>query len=272
MDQSSAQADQRSQTSVSKGLNMTIALSVLGATGKMGRRILQLAYKDPYFHIVGLTPESLASLNDSKEQITLSSDPQSVLANCDVAIDFTSPEAARDHLEAAVLNKKALVIGTTGHPPEGKKAIEEAARTIPILFSPNFSFGIALCLEAVARLGKALFGACTIDIVETHHVSKKDRPSGTALAFANAIGNGKAVLENDSAQPREKEEIVIHSVRSGEVVGEHILIFECGHERIELKHTAHSRDAFAQGALMGAKFLAKQPPGLYSLKDLFKDG
>jgi 4-hydroxy-tetrahydrodipicolinate reductase len=256
---------------------MTIALAILGASGKMGKRTLQLAQKDPQFHIVGLGArtehfELLTDLiGDRGEQITLTSDPVSALATCHVAIDFTSHEATRGHLEAAISAKKALVIGTTGHLPETKKAIEEASETIPILFSPNFSFGIALCLEAASHLGKRLFGTCTIDILETHHVYKKDRPSGTALAFVNAVGHGKPVLESHCAQPRKKEEIIIHSIRSGEVIGEHTIIFECGYERIELKHTVHSRDAFAQGVLMGAKFLAKQTPGLYSLKDLFKD-
>ncbi len=254
---------------------MTIALSILGASGKMGQRILQLAQKDPQFHIVGLGArkkyfELLADLvGDHREQMILALDPESVLANCDVAIDFTSHEATRNHLEAAIATKKALVIGTTGHLPDTNKAIEEASKTIPILFSPNFSFGIALCLEAVSLLGKRLYGSCTMDILETHHVYKNDLPSGTALAFANAVGNGKPILESHRTQPRKKEEIVIHSIRSGDVIGEHTIIFECGHERIELKHTAHSRDAFAYGALMGAKFLAKQTPGLYSLKDLF---
>jgi 4-hydroxy-tetrahydrodipicolinate reductase len=225
---------------------MPIALAVLGASGKMGKRILHLAENDPDFSIV------------------------TAMAMCNVAIDFTAPEATLSHLEAAMSAKKAIVIGTTGHSTNENRAIVEAAQTIPILFSPNFSFGIALCLEAVALLGKRLFGRCTINILETHHEGKKDRPSGTALALADAVGSGKAVLE--SSQPRTNEEIVIHSIRAGEVVGEHTVLFETGHERIELKHTVHSRDAFAKGALMGAKFLAKQPPGLYALKDLFNEG
>ena len=254
---------------------MTIALAVLGASGRMGKRILQLALKDPHFNLVGLSVKDKSSqpltdfIGDRAKQITLTSNPRLALANCDAAIDFTSHEATRDHLEAAVSERKALVIGTTGHTPEARKAIEEAAKFIPILFSPNFSFGVALCLEAAASLGKRLFGKCTIDILETHHAHKKDRPSGTAFTFANAIGNGKVVLEKNIHQPRKKEEIVIHSIRSGDVIGEHTIIFECGHERIELKHIAHSRDTFAHGALMGAKFLVQQSPGLYSLQDLF---
>jgi 4-hydroxy-tetrahydrodipicolinate reductase len=247
---------------------MAIALSVLGASGKMGKRILQLALNDPEFQIVGCASRNVGHLGDSLLHIPHSSHPEAALAGCDVAIDFSSHEATYRHLEAAIGAKKALVLGTTGHTEEGRRAIKEAAKTIPILFSPNFSFGITVCLEMAERMGKALYGAYTIDIIETHHIHKKDQPSGTALALAGAIKEGKPVLEASS--PRKKGEIVIHSVRTAEVVGEHQLIFECGHERIELKHTAHSRDAFAQGALIGAKFLAKQPPGLYSFKDLFK--
>lgn len=256
---------------------MTIALAILGASGKMGKRVLQLAGQDAHFHIIGLGSRSncfeqpVNRSGDCIEDVLLTSDPKAAIAKCDVAIDFTSHEATWDHLKAAMLAKKALVIGTTGHAQETIKAIEEAAKTIPILFSPNFSFGIALCLETARSLGRRLFGKCTIDILESHHVYKQDRPSGTALALANCIENGRVVLECNSAQPRKEEEIVIHSIRSGEAIGEHTIIFECGHERIELKHTAHSRDAFAHGALMGAKFLVKQRPGLYSLQDLYRD-
>jgi len=233
---------------------MPIKLSVLGATGKMGRRILQLGRSDPEFQIVGgFTTRSELGLQDL--DVPLCTDASSAIALCDVAIDFTLPSATRAHLEAAILANKPLVIGTSGHSEEEKREIESAATKIPILFSPNFSLGIALCLEAVSKFSKALPKASTIKIIETHHIHKKDSPSGTALALACAIG--------------EEKDVPIEAIRSGEVIGEHTVIFECGHERIELKHTAHSRDAFALGALLGAKFLSRQKPGLYSLKDLF---
>jgi 4-hydroxy-tetrahydrodipicolinate reductase len=165
---------------------------------------------------------------------------------------------------------KPLVIGTTGHSEEERQQITSASHKIPILYSPNFSLGIALCLKAVAKMGAALYGSSTIDIIETHHLHKKDIPSGTSCALADAIHKGKAFPEGSSARERDKQQIVIHSIRSGEVTGEHTVIFECGHERIELKHIAHSRDAFAHGALLGARFLARQPPGLYSIRDLFQ--
>jgi 4-hydroxy-tetrahydrodipicolinate reductase len=255
---------------------MTIGISILGATGKMGKRILHLALEDPQLRLIGASSQSSLNstlslqIEDVHVQLPLTSDPLIALQGCDVAIDFTFHEATKKHLHAALKAKKPLVIGTTGHSQEEIEEIAEASRSIPILYSPNFSFAVALCLDAVSRFGKALFGICDIDIVETHHVHKKDMPSGTSFAFAKAIGQGKIAKQNSLAIPRKKEEIAIHSIRSGKVIGEHIVIFECGHERIELKHTAHSRDAFAKGALMGAKFLVRQAPGLYSLKDLFE--
>ncbi len=236
---------------------MAIGIAVLGATGKMGSRILALADNDPEISICNKLTTNNLNLNTT------------LIPECDVAIDFTSAEATQGFLEAAVKASKPLVIGTTGHSEEVKRAIQASSEHIPILYSPNFSLGVALCLQTAAALGKALFGGCTIDIVETHHVHKKDSPSGTAIALADAIAQGKKVAASESSQPRNKQEIVIHSIRSGEAIGEHLIIFEWGHERIELKHTAHSRDAFAQGALLGAKFLVKQPPGLYSLHDMF---
>ncbi|MBS0604985.1 MAG: 4-hydroxy-tetrahydrodipicolinate reductase [Verrucomicrobia bacterium] len=257
---------------------MTIGLSVLGATGKMGKKILSLAHGDPLLRVVaGVSRAPQVStlgelIGEDGLQAPLLSDADAALSECDVAIDFTFHEATSANLAAALKFGTPLVIGTSGHSPEELKEIDEASKVIPIFFPPNFSFGVALCIEAVSKIGKALFGSAAIDVIETHHVHKKDSPSKTALALAAAVGSGKTVSERSSASPRQKDEIVIHAIRSGEVIGEHSVIFECGHERIELKHTAHSRDVFAQGALIGAKFLAKQPPGLYSLKDLFREG
>jgi len=241
---------------------MPIGLSVLGALGKMGKRVTDLALQDPELQLVS------ASVREIKEEMQslFSADPYQALALCDVAIDFTSPAATESHLQAATLLKKPLVIGTTGHSEQEWKAIEEAAKSIPILYSPNFSLGVALCLEAIHRFAKALYGNCTIEITETHHIHKKDAPSGTALAFAKAVGQGKIVLNKKTEQKR--DEIVICSIRAGEMIGEHVIVFECAHERIELKHTALGRDLFAEGALKAAKFLVKQPAGLYGLKDL----
>jgi len=256
---------------------MPVPISILGVTGKMGKSVLLAAARDSDICVVGGTtrPQSAAIGTDLGEllqsrqmNVSVQSNVEQALFPCAIAIDFSVREATVQHVHAAQNAKKALLIGTTGLSPEQIRIIENAAQDIPIILSANFSLGMVLCLELAATFGKTLFGHCAIDIVETHHVHKKDRPSGTALSLAQAIGKGKIVYD-DHAEPRNKEEIVIHSIRSGETVGEHLLVFECGHERMEIKHTAHSREAFAQGALRAAKKLVAKPAGLYSLKDLF---
>lgn len=218
---------------------MPIRLAVLGATGKMGQRIIHLASKNPAFHLS-----------------TTNAGHTDALTGCDIAIDFTFHEATKTHLEAAIQTNIPLVIGTTGHTPQEVREIEAAAQKIPILFSPNFSLGIALCLQAVAHFSRSVGENTVVNLIETHHVHKKDAPSGTALMLASAV------------ERETPHKVTIQSIRQGNVVGEHTVIFEWGHERIELKHTAHSRDAFAQGALLGAQFLVDKPPGLYSLQDM----
>lgn len=209
---------------------MPIVLNIIGEKGKMGSRLAALAKADQEFALHGSFEGS------------------------DVAVDFSSPAGMLEHLRRAIVHKKPLVVGTTGHPPENHAAMEHASKEIPILFSPNFSLGMAACVEAAALIARRLKGACTIDIVEAHHVHKKDRPSGSALALKKAAGG---------------EQTTIHSIRAGDIIGDHTVIFTCEGERIELKHQVHSRDAFARGALLAAKFLIGKPPGLYSIKDLF---
>lgn len=188
---------------------MPIPISILGATGKMGQRIIALASTDPRFNIVGQSARATAV--------------EETLEPCSVAIDFSSMDSAKRNIETAQKLKKGLVLGTTGLDAEALAAMRLASLDIPILYSPNFSLGIALCLETVKRFSAALYGHCTIDIIETHHIHKKDRPSGTALALAKAVGNGEIVCA--PPEERTKQQILIHSVRSGYVVGEHTVVF-----------------------------------------------
>jgi len=176
------------------------------------------------------------------------------LEKADVAIDFSSPLGTQEILKQVVRLKKPIVIGTTGHSPENQATISLASQEIPILFSPNFSLGMGSCLEAAALLAKQLKNQASIDIIETHHLHKKDRPSGTALLLAQAM---------------KSKEIPIHSLRAGDTLGDHTVIFTLEGERIELKHQVYSRNVFARGALKAAVFLCGQDPGLYSVKDLF---
>ncbi len=208
---------------------MVLKIAVIGSTGRLGS------------HIVSMTVE------DSNFLVT-------TLAEADVIIDASSPLACAANLKYALALHKPLVIGTTGHTPENLALIEQAAQSIPLLLAPNFSLGMTMCLEAVSLLAKQLKNFCTMCITETHHVHKKDIPSGTALALSQTI---------DPENPPS-----IHSIREGDVMGEHTVSFSCEGETITLKHEALSRKAFATGALKAAQFLIHQNPGLYTMKDV----
>jgi 4-hydroxy-tetrahydrodipicolinate reductase len=173
------------------------------------------------------------------------------LAEADVAIDFSGPAALKTLLEQCGQLKKPVVIGTTGHTPENEKAMEEMAREIPVFFAPNFSLGMAACVEAAKLMAAQLKGLAHIEIVESHHIHKKDKPSGAAIVLGKATGTAN-----------------IHSIRAGDTVGDHTIIFVLPGERIELRHQAYSRAAFAKGALLAAQFIKTKPPGFYTMKDL----
>jgi 4-hydroxy-tetrahydrodipicolinate reductase len=170
------------------------------------------------------------------------------LAACDVVIDFSSPAALPTLLKA----QKPLVIGTTGYGEEEKKMVQEASKLIPIFAAPNFSLGMMLLQQMVQELSERVDDDVSIEVVEAHHKDKKDKPSGSALALARETGRN----------------VPIHSIRAGDIVGDHAVIFGFDGERLELKHQVHSREAFAKGALKAAQFLKSQLPGYYTMKDL----
>lgn len=165
--------------------------------------------------------------------------------DCDVLIDVSSHKALLDNLSFG----KPLVIGTTGH--LSLAPIHEAAKHLPLFYAPNFSLGAAL-LKKTARFLSDHFPA-DIDLIEVHHKEKKDSPSGTALQLLADLKHAK-----------------VHSLRSGQTIGEHTLIFNAPEEKITISHQVHSREAFAKGAIAAARFLARQPPGLYTMDNLFE--
>lgn len=209
---------------------MQVSLYVHGIGGRMGRTVAALVETD-----------TALSLENNLEA-------------ADVAIDFSSHTALAELLQKCAQHNKPVVVGTTGHSPENLEVLQKMSKQIPILFSPNFSLGMAVCIEAARLIAEQLKGLCQIEIVEAHHQTKKDKPSGTSLKIAQAIS---------------EKEIPIHSIRAGDIIGDHTIFFVLAGERIELKHQAHSREAFAHGALLAAKFIKNKPPGFYSLKDLF---
>jgi 4-hydroxy-tetrahydrodipicolinate reductase len=210
-------------------------LGVVGANGKMGKRVVALAKQDSTFSSVIPIPRSLEGLK-----------------NVEVLIDFSSPELTPLLLEEAVRMKKPLVVGTTGHSETERLLLKEASQLIPLLHAPNFSLGVQLSQQLIAQATSFLGDAFKIEIKEIHHIHKKDAPSGTALAWA------AATQKNPS----------ISSIREGEVFGIHEIRFISPEEEITLTHQAFSRDLFAKGALLAAQKLFHSPPGFYTLLDL----
>lgn len=221
-----------------------VRVLLIGSAGRMGRTIVDLAKSEPNIEIVAQCDQGDAI--------------EPAMKNCDVAIDFSQAGAVEEISNAALQHRKPLVIGTTGHSAEQKAVIDKAARSLPIVFASNFSVGVN-ALFALTRKTAAILGdEFDLEIVETHHVMKKDAPSGTAKTLAEIL---KAVRKIG-------KEIPIESIREGEVVGEHTVIFSGPGERLELVHRAKSRETFAKGALRAAEWVSDKPAGLYTMQDV----
>lgn len=238
-----------------------INLIVSGAYGKMGSRILALAREDSDFRIAGAL-EATGKPEIGKEifeGVKIMDDLDVLLVKGGVFIDFTTPEATLAHLRQVVKAKMAIVIGTTGFADQQMEEIHKASNVIPLLLSPNMSVGVNQFFEMIRDVTKKIGREYKIEITETHHVHKKDAPSGTAKKLAEIIAETLRI---------KVDQVPIRSIREGEVVGIHAVIFTGKEEKIELTHSADSRDTFALGALRAAKFVVKQRPGFYSMKDV----
>ena len=228
-------------------------IAIHGASGRMGQALLRLAAERQDLQVVAAVSRKVSSRAvDGIPQFTASE--LGGLPEFDVAIDFSLAEGFDGILSACVARNAALVSGTTGLSPAQQESIAAAAASIPVLWAANFSLGVAALSELVERAAAALAG-WDCDIVESHHIHKKDAPSGTALALG-------AAAERGGAQPR------YASLRAGDIVGEHLVQFTTLGERIELVHRATNRDIFARGALHAASRLAGRAPGRYQLRDL----
>ena len=191
--------------------------------------------------------------------------------NVDCVIDFSHHSCTQDLLTFCIKNNLPLVLATTGHTDEERAAIKTASEKIPLFFAANFSLGVALLIDLAKRAAAALPDA-EIEIVEAHHSRKLDAPSGTALAIADAICDVRPEMSIHAGRSgygkREPIEIGVHSIRMGNVVGEHEVLLCTASQTISLKHTAHSRALFAEGALAAAEFLCGKPKGLYAMQDI----
>ncbi|MBL7081641.1 MAG: 4-hydroxy-tetrahydrodipicolinate reductase [Candidatus Omnitrophica bacterium] len=233
-----------------------IKLGIAGVCGRMGRRIFELAGKDKDFEItLALEKKGTPFIGRDLQGIKVSSNADGIFL-VDLFIDFTTPQATVENIEYVCRYKKPAVIGTTGLTKEQLLKIEEASRIAPVVYSPNMSIGVNILFSLISEMAKRLGRDYSLEIVEAHHSKKVDAPSGTAKKFAQIL-----------TEATEKK-IPVHSIRLGDIVGDHTIIF-CGNsERIEIKHQAHSRDLFAAGALKAAKWIMGKPAGLYSIKDV----
>ena len=222
--------------------NSPVRVLLIGAAGRMGKTVLELAQSDRKIEIA-----ARCDLGDSIEP---------AMKNCDVAIDFSQPNSVTEICRAALHHGKSLVIGTTGHSRQERKTIEETAHSVPVVLASNFSVAVNVLFWLAQKAAELLGSDFNAEIVETHHKMKKDAPSGTAKTLAEVL---KAVLNS---------EIPIQSIREGDVVGEHTVIFSEPAERLELSHRAANRGIFARGALRAAKWIINKPPGLYSMQDV----
>ncbi|MBU4377337.1 MAG: 4-hydroxy-tetrahydrodipicolinate reductase [Candidatus Omnitrophica bacterium] len=222
-----------------------IKIAIAGSHGKMGKRIIALAEKDKAITVVS--------------EFDVGTDAEREIAKCDILIDFTAPQATVEHVKTAEHLKKGIVIGTTGLSKEENEAIQRTSKNIPIVISPNMSVGVNLLFKLCQDTARTLSKDYKVSMREVHHIYKKDSPSGTAKRLADLVA-----LEHKIPAA----EIPIESIREGEVVGDHKVMFESDEEVIELFHSAKSRDTFAAGALKAAKFLAGKKSGLFSMRDV----
>jgi len=235
-----------------------IKLGIAGACGKMGRRIYELAGLDKDLEVaLALEKKGTPLIGRDLGRIKVSSNLDGLFL-VDVLVDFTLPEAVDTHLDYVAKYKKAYVLGTTGLSDTQKAKVEEVSKIVPVVFSPNMSVGVNVLFSILPEIAKKLGPDYNVEIVEAHHKAKKDAPSGTAKKLAEVITQVT------------KKDVPMHSIRLGDIFGDHEIIF-CGNsERIQIKHQAHSRDLFVVGALRAVKWIFSKPAGLYSMQDVLK--
>ncbi len=266
---------------------MSIRIVIAGCCGRMGRSIASLALGDKDFEIVGAAdtrshPDIGRNFGEviGREalDIDIKDDLSLAAKGADVIIDFTAPVATLLNLKIAREKSIPIVIGTTGLMDEEQKGIEASSKIIPVLVSSNMSIGVNLLFHLAPEAANALGEDYDIEIIEMHHNKKKDSPSGTAKTLAQKIAEAKGKRAKDivvygregNVGQRSKNEIGIHAIRGGDIIGEHTIIFAGKNERIEITHRANSRDIFARGALLAARYIADKSPGLYNMQNVIE--
>lgn len=262
-----------------------VRVAVAGVAGRMGSRIAQLGSEHEDIELVGgfEHPRHPKVGRDLSEIVggttsgrTVAGKMEEVLDGADVVIDFTSAATSLGHMQLAAAARKPMVIGSTGFSAEQMTQAGQLAAQFPCVLAPNMSVGVNVLFKVVADVAKLLGDDFDIEIVEAHHRFKKDAPSGTAVKLAEVIARslGRSLDEvgvyarHGLIGERNGKEIGVQTLRGGDIVGEHTILFAGMGERIELTHRAHSRDNFARGAILAARWIVRQPPGLYDMQSV----
>ncbi len=262
-------------------------IAVMGAAGRMGKNLIEAVFlaadatltaavDRPDSSLIGADAGELAGVG--KLGVALSGDLAAVVDAFDVVIDFSHPSVTMRNLEICRAVGKAMVIGTTGFSAAEKERLAEIAREIPIVFAANFSVGVNLCLKLLDTAARVLGDDVDIEVIEAHHRHKVDAPSGTALRMgevvANALGRDLQQVavygREGQTGARARETIGFATVRAGDVVGDHTVLFAADGERVEITHKASSRMTFAKGAVRAALWLNGRSAALYDMQDVLE--
>ena len=262
-----------------------VRIGVCGAAGRMGKTILELcdksedliigaAIEHPQSPMLGLDAGNLAGIGE--KGVLIVDDIDSVSDDFDVLIDFTLPDATIENLRKCQAAGKRMVIGTTGFSEDQKAEIKTASQDCAVVFAPNMSVGVNLCFKLIELAAQIVGDSTDIEIIEAHHNQKKDAPSGTAVRMGEIIAE---TLDRDLKEcavygrqgigdVRDSKTIGFETIRAGDIVGDHTVMFASAGERIEITHKASSRSTFASGALRAASWLSQKEPGLYDMQDV----
>ena len=262
----------------------TLNIAIAGSSGRMGRALLESLAQAPDMRLSAaleragspLVGKDAGELFGAPCGVAISDSPAAALKGSHALIDFTRPEATLDHLKICRELGVNLVIGTTGFTPEQKAQIADAGRDIGVVFAPNMSVGVNLCLKLLDMAARVLSEGYDIEVVEAHHRHKVDAPSGTALRMGEVVA---AALGRDLDEcavygregvtgERSPSTIGFATVRGGDIVGDHTVLFAGIGERVEITHKASSRATFALGALRAARFLSQRGKGLFDMQDV----
>jgi len=264
-----------------------INIAIVGAAGRMGKILIEacvesdnakltVATEHPESSLIGTDAGEVAGVG--KNNVIIVSNLDDAANDFDVLVDFTRPAPTLNHLDWCVKNNKSMIIGTTGFSDDEKSQIDTAGKKIPIVFAANYSVGVTLSLKLLELTARVLGDSVDIEIIEAHHRHKVDAPSGTALKMGEVIAKTlDRTLEENAVYCREgvtgernRKDIGFQTIRAGDIVGEHTVMFADIGERIEITHKASSRMTFAKGAVRAATWLGSQSPSVYDMQDVLE--